>query len=408
MKPRQHLPSHAARHVNWSRGLGATTLTLTLLVGCASHSPPRVDEMKVRQFAGQGYLSDDRYGIATTFHAWEVDGIRLDIALTMPSTAGAFPLVIYFPALGESRLAGDAWRTAWAQAGYAVVSCQLLSDDASVWSSERARTGDFTRLARERYAGQVVAERLAALRTLMHELSRLHGNGMAPFERLDFSRVAVAGYDIGAYTAMVLAGEQIRGPSVPGLPFAINAAIALSPHADFSGASFTERYSDIRVPVLSVTGDRDVDALGLVTSPSVRKAPFQHMPSGNKYLVVLSGVTHRTLAGGKHGAESAGVGTPGDPGLVAEPSHDGGRGGARRKGGGMNRPPVEANAGERQGSQVSDVQALPIVQAMRVAAIQGLTTAFLDAYVKSDPIAREWLARDAVRWIKDAGELHAK
>lgn len=45
---------------------------------------------------------------------------------------------------------------------------------------------------------------------------------------------------------------------------------------------------------------------------------------------------------------------------------------------------------------------------MRVAAIQGLTTAFLDAYVKSDPIAREWLARDAVRWIKDAGELHAK
>jgi hypothetical protein len=41
-------------------------------------------------------------------------------------------------------------------------------------------------------------------------------------------------------------------------------------------------------------------------------------------------------------------------------------------------------------------------------AVQDVSTAFLDAYLKGDALAREWLAADAERWLGAAGELRRK
>ena len=41
-------------------------------------------------------------------------------------------------------------------------------------------------------------------------------------------------------------------------------------------------------------------------------------------------------------------------------------------------------------------------------ALEDVSTAFLDAYLKDDPLAREWLARDAKRWLGAAGGLRTK
>lgn len=40
--------------------------------------------------------------------------------------------------------------------------------------------------------------------------------------------------------------------------------------------------------------------------------------------------------------------------------------------------------------------------------IERVSTAFLDAVIKDDPVAREWLARDASRWIEPLARLQAK
>ncbi len=45
---------------------------------------------------------------------------------------------------------------------------------------------------------------------------------------------------------------------------------------------------------------------------------------------------------------------------------------------------------------------------MCLIAVQDISTAFLDAYLKDDPLAREWLASDAKRWLGAAGELRRK
>ncbi len=45
---------------------------------------------------------------------------------------------------------------------------------------------------------------------------------------------------------------------------------------------------------------------------------------------------------------------------------------------------------------------------MRLQAIQDVSTAFLDATLKDDALAREWLARDAPRWLAGQGTLRSR
>jgi hypothetical protein len=45
---------------------------------------------------------------------------------------------------------------------------------------------------------------------------------------------------------------------------------------------------------------------------------------------------------------------------------------------------------------------------MRMIAVEDISTAFLDAYLKDDPRARQWLASNAQQWLGAAGELRRK
>lgn len=396
---------------NSLRHFGATALISAVLAGCSAHLPPKPDEAKVKQFVGQGYLTDDHFAITTTYATWTAGSETYDVALTVPTKTGAFPLVIYLPALGEPRSAGEVWRTAWAQGGYAVLSLQPLTEDGGAWSSAKARAGDFASLARERYSAKAMAARLAVLQSAWQELSRRQARREVLLERIDMTRVAIAGYDLGAYTAMVVAGEHLRGLTLPALPMPVRAVIAMSPHADFSGTAFSTRYRAISTPVLSVTSDDDWDALGLGTTPSIRRAPFEYMPPGDKYLLTMSGLSHSELAGGALAAsdedlrpggshESEGLGR--SPGGGHGGHHFGDQGGHGNAGG-------EARQGgqERSGSP-AHARLSPTARAIGRAAIQGVSTAFLDVYVKRDAIAQEWLDKDARRWLGERGEFKKK
>jgi len=381
--------------------LGLTTLIFSTLPGCGGNPPQKIDDVRVKQFAGRGYLTDDRYSIATTFANWNLGEHSLDVAWTVPVTGNALPMVIYLPGLGESRTAGDAWRTAWAQAGYAVLSVQLLEDDQKAWSSAAAKRGDFDGLARQRYGMEAAGARMQALAAL---LGRLQGVGTDTplLRRLDLSRIAVAGFDLGAYTSMLVAGEAPKFGGEPVLlPIPVSAVIALSPFADFSGSGLSTRYQSITMPVLSVSSDTDSDAAGVVTSPSLRRAPFQYMPSKDAYLLWLADAGHSVFSGSVQAApdETARAG-PNEDGQPAR--HNGrhrdsnGYGGTREQDSGF--------GGPMPGAQVLS----PTDRAIDVSLIQGVTTAFLDAYLKHDPTAQEWLRKDARRWVGQRGDLMRK
>jgi predicted dienelactone hydrolase len=386
---------------------------LLLISACASHPTPRVSEASIREFAAKGYAAAEHDSVSTTSHAWTVSGRGVKIVLAEPVRPGPSPVVIYLPGLGESSEAGEQWRTAWASAGYAVVSVQLLDDDATAWKSEFARAGDFKALGHQRYAGTVMSRRVQLLADLVSEGRRRSIAGEVAWQRLDWTKVALAGFDLGAYTAMTVAGEHVRDADDAAGRLQVSAVIALSPFANPAAGSFDTRYRDIRVPVTSVASDVDGDALGLVDSAYLREAPFTHMEGSNKYLLSLQGLPHAGFSGSP---DAKGLKAEAEPTKRAQDTDSkassdgsgqhrhGGRRGGSGDGGKPGRARPEASGDEGAASAGLSPSALQI----RLIAAQDVSTAFLDAYVKDDALAREWLAVDAKRWLGTSGELRRK
>ena len=322
--------------------------------------------------------------------------------------------MIYLPGLGETGDSGERWRSAWASAGYGVVSVQLIDDDATAWQSGLARAGDFKALGRQHYAGSVMSRRVQLLAGLVSEGQRRSLAGDAAWQRLDWTKLAVAGFDLGAYTAMTVAGEHVRDADDAAGRLHVSAVIALSPFASSAAGSVDTRYRDIRTPVMSVTSDVDGDALGLVDAAYLREAPFSHMEGSNKYLLSLQGLPHSGLSGSA-GAE--GLKKPyAEPMKRSQDTDDKASGddsgqhrrGARRGGSGDSAKSARARPDASSGEGADTTSLSPSALQMRLIAAQDVSTAFLNAYVKDDPLALEWLAGDAKRWLGTMGELRRR
>lgn len=102
----------------------------------------------------------------------------------------------------------------------------------------------------------------------------------------------LVGHSMGAATTMMEAGARNQ-VGMSGAD-AFGAYIALSPQG--AGSIFPAgAWSDIKRPVLTITGTRD-DELG-GGSWRTRTEPYANMPPGCKWLAVIDGATHMNLAG---------------------------------------------------------------------------------------------------------------
>ena len=382
-----------------------TAMASIAMFGCAGKPSAKSDTAAVKARAEAGYTPGHRSQTAATQDTWLIDSEPVDIRLLVPAQAGSYPLVFYFPGLGESPDAGLAWRQFWAEAGYAVLSAQPAKYGTAVWSSDRAHVGDFLDIAKDAFAAPSLGTRTALARGLLDETWRRRRNAHdTALERIDMSRVAVAGYDLGAQTAIMIAGENVQGVESLQVPEDVKCVIALSPYADFSGMGLESNFSSIRLPVLSVTSSQDTDAYGLVKSAAVRRAPYQYMPPSQKYLLILSGAPHSLLAGNSVPAKGKGS-------YSAQAQSDSeSEAAADAVGPGDGDTPAHAEDQGRKSRRASS--AVPSTRsanrALEVVQVQSVTTAFLDAVVKNDPIGSEWLSRNAKRWLGTSANLESK
>jgi hypothetical protein len=259
---------------------------------------------------------------------------------------------------------------------------------------------DFRTVAREHFSPKTVPSRVALVDALLAEIARRQRAGEAGLGAIDASRVVVAGYDVGALVAMGVAGQSFPEQGASTAPAAVRAVIALSPYADFAGMGTESRFRTIRLPVLSVTSPDDTDAYGLVTTAAVRRAPFQYMPPGRKYLLLLDAGPH-TLLGGQErpGAER----DEARVGARRESSFDSNDRGTRtsRTPRSRSQDPTDAPlAGARPDAGAA--------WATQLRNVQTVTTAFLDAMLKEEPRAENWLQRDAERWLAGSASLQSK
>jgi len=119
------------------------------LAGCAGSGlrgfgRDAAGDAQVERHVKRGYAPDHAYATTATRETWTVDGEPIDVSLLAPSGDARHPLVVFLPGLGDAAESSLAWRKAWAEAGYAVLSVQPASEGSAVWKSEQARLGDFS------------------------------------------------------------------------------------------------------------------------------------------------------------------------------------------------------------------------------------------------------------------------
>jgi predicted dienelactone hydrolase len=118
----------------------------------------------------------------------------------------------------------------------------------------------------------------------------------------DTTRVALAGHSFGAITAMAMAGAEVKDEDGHPIPLGderLDAFIAMSPYGDSLPSHLVgldvETYDNITKPVLYLSGSKD----GLFTlgkGPTVHSGPFQKTGTDEKYHVVIGGTRHAEFA----------------------------------------------------------------------------------------------------------------
>lgn len=266
-------------------------------------------------------------------------GRVLPLRLRLPDAPGPRPVILFSHGLGGSVDGGGAWGEHWASHGFLVIHLQHPGSDQAVWSGSAWPAAALRQAAD---VGQFLA-RVGDVRFVLDELARRRQAGEAVAARADLDRIGVSGHSFGAITTQAIAGQDhgAAGPPLAGT-FADprpRAFVALSPSA--RGREQLPQFAPIVRPFLGVTGTDDgLVGMGLGVPPENRLLPFEGMPPGDKYLLVLAGAGHMAF-----------------------------------------------NGGPRRGGQVAD----PRANALHVRWTAAVTTAFWRAYLLDDPIARAWL-----------------
>ena len=216
-----------------------------------------------------------------------------------PATVtGPVPVVIFSHGLGGTREAATYLGEAMADAGYLSIHIQHAGSDRSAGGDARSRQERRENLRRSVRDRSTLLNRLKDIPFVVDELGRRNRSGKWA-GRLDISRIGMAGHSYGGRSTMYAAGERI-GPR--GRSFKeprIKAGVVLSPNTPRRQFDPAVSYQDIDIPLFHITGTEDGDPLRGSFGPSQRTKPYQLVPAGEKYLLVLKDADHATFGGNR-------------------------------------------------------------------------------------------------------------
>lgn len=395
----------------------ALTQACLLLAACAGSSTlvPKADQDALAKYRSGAYAPETANppvpkALRLTSTANEPEPWAVTL-VQAPAGQGRQPVVVFLPALGEKSDSPIIWVEHWARNGYPVLVVQPLAEDAEAWSSPAARSGDFDRVARERFAPSLVEGRVRRLAGILAQLRR-GAPADGPLATLDWDHMVVAGADLGAMTVQSLVARSPAELAAIGWPGHIAAAVMFSPYADREPAP-AGATAPAHPPVLMVSAPEDIDAYGVVTDAGVRRLAFDRLGSGEGYYLQIDGVTHHWL----EGYESVQQDLPAlaherqSPEGPMQPPNRRSSGPPRREG----MAPVEeldedeaknlaAGRTAREAAVKSISRALTRLALGRESA-RAVSLAFLDATARQSAAAGHWLADSAVPWLAPGDRL---
>lgn len=206
-----------------------------------------------------------------------------------PLSTGAAPLVVYSHGLGGSRRSGEAWLAHWASWGIGGLALQHPGTDETAAGASPLGLRHLLRTA-------IDTAQLAARQTdLQFALDQAEA-------KLPCRTFGLAGHSYGAVSALRLIGER-RGTDDIAADRRVAAAVLFSPSARGGTTPLAQRFANIALPCLHLTGSAD-DGIGPGDiQAGDRSLPYRHSRSPNQTLLILHGAGHLTFAGQGAGSE---------------------------------------------------------------------------------------------------------
>jgi len=245
----------------------------------------------------------------------------------------AVPVVLFSHGLGGSRTNNAYLGKHWAAAGYVCVFMQHAGSDQEVWQSARLR--DRMSALQQAANAKSAVDRVRDVSFVIDQLEKWNQEADHPLcGKLDLKQIGMSGHSFGAVTTLAVAGRK----SLFGRSFAeerIDAFFAMSPQPG-EGLSAERALAHINAPMLCMTGTKDDSPINDRVTPQLRREVYKALPDGDKYELVFDGGHHFAFG------DSKGIRTHG-----RDPNHH--------------------------------------------PAIQKISLAFWDAYLREDPSSRQWL-----------------
>jgi len=219
----------------------------------------------------------------------------IPIKVYYPSTGTSpLPLIIFSHGFGANKDNYTYLGKAWSDAGYIVIlpthqdsdraaislkSIRNLKDAKWTFDQQVERTGD-------------IAYVISSINEIQRQVPHLNN-------RINAAHIGVSGHSEGAGTALLVGGATAAPPGTAPRSFRnerVSAVLAMSPQGPGEEGFEDHSWDAIRIPAMTMSGTND-SGIGR-QSPEWRVEPFNHMPAGDKYQVLLNGGVHLTFAVG--------------------------------------------------------------------------------------------------------------
>ncbi len=284
----------------------------------------------------------------------------IPVKIYMPANVSApSPVAIFSHGLGGSREAASYLGNFWAEHGYIGVFIQHPGSDESFWkpSVQAGSIPDRSELI-GKFRSQLTnpmhaVNRAQDVHFIIDKLEQLNAKDPIFKGKFNLDEIAIAGHSFGSWTALTASGQRMitaSGRDVSSGDPRIKAAIYLSPTSSRKGQDPSKVFGAIQIPGLHLTGTKD-DSPVNDTKAIERRIAFDNITKSDQYLVIINDANHMVFGGGRRG-----------------------------------------NDGDKATQDL----------------VKRTSTEFLDAYLKHDPKAKEWLLKTASGYIKPHGTYELK
>jgi predicted dienelactone hydrolase len=213
---------------------------------------------------------------------------EVPIKIYYPQQEGSFPVIFFSHGAGGSKDSFSYLSSFWTSCGYICIHPTHLGTDLSVLQEIGLH-----RLMEVTNEPKFWLERPQDISFLIDSLEELERRVPQLQGKIDRSKIAVSGHSYGAHTTMLLAGALVAMPNGQDVTFRddrVRVFLPLSPQGSNRQGLHEGSWDRIQVPMMTVSGSKDEGWEG--KPPSWRKEPFDRMPPGDKYHVLIEGANH--------------------------------------------------------------------------------------------------------------------